>query len=100
MAINPATNEIAVSGSSFDAATGSGATGTNYMARILGINGALGTLYGSDNPNLYGSSVIPVTSPRADRSYGITWTVAGNLMTVGYSDKDATDKDEWVVKGY
>ena len=100
MAINGATNEIAVSGSSFDAATGNGATGTNYMARILGINGTLGTLYGSDNPNLYGSSVIPVISPRADRSYGVTWTVAGSLMTVGYSDKDATDKDEWVVKGY
>jgi uncharacterized repeat protein (TIGR01451 family)/uncharacterized delta-60 repeat protein len=95
MAINNTTNEIAVSGSSYNVTTG-----TDYLARKIGVNGALGLLYGSDNPNGYATSVIATVAPRADRSWGITWTAAGNIMTVGYTDKDITDKDEWVVKGY
>ncbi len=99
MTINLSTNEIAVSGSSYNLTTG-----TDYMLRKIGLNGVLGTLYGGDNPNAYGSSVLPVTAPRADRSYGVFWTSlgtsAGSVISVGYSDKDVNDKDEWVVKGY
>ncbi len=96
ISVNKTTSEIAVSGSNYTA------TGLDYMAGILNANGVLGSLvlYGSDNPNAYLGSVLPAVAPRADAGWGITWTAAGKIMTVGYTDKDALDKDEWVVKQY
>lgn len=94
MDVNKTTNEIAVSGSSYNAITGA-----DYMARKLGINGALGTININDNPNTYAA-----LNPREDRSQGVVWNVNASsnpsaLMTVGFSF-DTTLLDEWVVKGY
>lgn len=66
----------------------------DYLALKLDATGALVTAYGGDNPNAY-----PALA-RADRSSALTWTSAGTLMTVGWSYKDATENDEWVVKIY
>lgn len=89
MDVNKTTNEIAVSGSGYNTTTGA-----DYMARKLGINGALGTININDNPNAYAA-----LNPREDRSQGVIWTSATNVMTVGFSF-DTTLLDEWVVKGY
>ncbi len=95
ISINKNTNEIAVGGSTYKSSNG-----LDYMAGILNANGVLGSLilYGSNNPNFYSS--LPAVAPRADAGWGITWTVSGKIMTVGYSDQNATNKDEWVVKQY
>ncbi len=88
-----ATGEIAISGSS-----NTTTNGNDYLAMTLTATGGLTNIYGSNNPNGY--SGTPANSPRADASWGVVWTAAGSIMTVGYSDKDAADKDEWVVKAY
>ncbi len=87
------TGQIAVAGSSHTTANGN-----DYLAMTLTATGGLINTYGSDNPNAYLGT--PAISPRADASWGVIWTAAGNILTVGYSDKDATEKDEWVVKTY